>query len=560
MDTSAAHIDRTNQFVELYQQVSLSYGALKLAYEQQGQKLKESKLTIIHYKHQAHYWETQFTQIKSREETLKEELEELKAKLRKREQQLFGNRSEKKSAHSDQQKENKTEKKKRGQQPNNARPNRRDYSDLPEFEEVVELNDQENHCPCCQLPYQELAGTENSEVLEIINVQAYRRVIRRKRYKRACRCTNNPAPQIITMPPMERVFPKSMLGVSIWAHVLIQKYEYQNPLNRILSNLSLCNLALSPGTVTGGLKHLLPLLTPVYDGIALHNLAAQHWHADETGWKVFEKIEGKESTRWYLWVFQNKESVVFKICPSRSSRVLVEYFGADHAGGILNVDRYSAYKVIAKSGLFLLAFCWAHVRRDFLNHSKAYPKQEAWGLAWVNRIGHLYHLNNQRMEYKPNSKLFNAQDGKLRKAVKEMADKIKSELQSELLLPSAKKLLKSLSKHWQGLTVFLEYPEVPMDNNVAERGLRSSVLGRKNYYGSGAIWSAELATVMFTILKTIKLWGLNPHTWLLAYLQECAMRGGSPPDRVDPFLPWNMKEPLRQLFAKSPKHEQVSTD
>ena len=170
-----AHIDRTNQFVELYQQVSLSYEALKSAYEQQGKELKESKLATINYKHQAHYWEAQFKQIKSREEILQEELEELKAKLRKREQQLFGNRSEKKIRHS---------KKKRGQQPNNASPNRRDYSDLPEFEEVVELNDQENHCSCCQLPYQELAGTEDSEVLEIINVQAYRRVVRRKRYKR----------------------------------------------------------------------------------------------------------------------------------------------------------------------------------------------------------------------------------------------------------------------------------------------------------------------------------------------------------------------------------------
>ena len=558
MDTSAVHIDRTNQFVELYQQVSLSYGSLKLAYEQQGQELKESKLAIITYKHQAHYWEAQFKQIKSREEILKEELEELKAKLRKREQQLFGNHSEKKSVQPDQPKENKTPKKKRGQQPNNVSPSRRDYSDLPEFEEVVELNDQENHCPCCQLPYQELAGTEDSEVLEIINVQAYRRVICRKRYKRACRCANNPAPQIITVPPMERVFPKSRLGVSIWAHVLIQKYEYQNPLNRILSNLSLCNLPLSPGTVTGGLNQLLPLLTPVYDAIALHNLAAQHWHADETGWKVFEKIEGKESSRWYLWVFQNDESVVFKIRPSRSSRVLTEYFGEDHAGGILNVDRYSAYKVIAKSGLFLLAFCWAHVRRDFLEYSKAYPKQEAWGLTWADRISGLYHLNNQRIRYKPNSKAFNEQEGKLRKAIKDMAEQLKSEMESEML-PSARKLLKSLSRHWEGLTVFLDYPEVPMDNNVAERGLRSSVLDRKNYYGSGAIWSAELAAVMFTILKTIKLWGLNPHTWLLAYLQECAMRGGSAPDRVDPFLPWNMKDALRQLFAKPPKHEQEST-
>ncbi len=72
-------------------------------------------------------------------------------------------------------------------------------------------------------------------MLEIIDVQAYRRRICRKRYKRHCRCENNPQPQIITLPPMERPFPKSKLGITIWSHILIQKYEHQNPLNRILS-------------------------------------------------------------------------------------------------------------------------------------------------------------------------------------------------------------------------------------------------------------------------------------------------------------------------------------
>lgn len=556
MESSAAHIARQNQLVELDQQLSSFYVLLKSAYESQSRALKDLKIETIHFKHQAHYWEAQFKQLKSREEELKEELEVLKAKLRKREQQLFGNCSEKHTAQKDdQKKEQETGKKKRGQQPNNASPNRRDYSELPEFEEVVELNGSEKQCPCCQLPYQELAGTEDSEVLEIINVSGYRRMIRRKRYKRACRCAKNPMPQIITVPPRERVFPKSKLGVSIWAHVLIQKYEYQNPLNRILSNLSLCNLSLSTGTVTGGLEQLLRLLTPVYDGIATHNLSAQHWHADETGWKVFEKIEGKESSRWYVWIFQNTESAVFKISPSRSSRVLKDYFGEDHAGGILNVDRYSAYKVIAKSGLFLLAFCWAHVRRDFLEYSKGYPKEEAWGLAWVEKIGGLYHLNNQRIQHKTGSKSFQEYDAKLKESINDMEQHLKSEMERPTLLPSAGKLLKSLSNHWGGLTIFVDYPEVPMDNNVAERGLRSSVLGRKNYYGSGAIWSAELAAVMFTILKTIKLWGLNPHTWLLAYLQECAMRGGQPPDRVDPFLPWYMKDSLRRLFQKPPQYE-----
>jgi transposase len=559
MDTAIAHIDLQNQLVDLYRQISVSYKSLKLTYEQQGQALKESKLSVIAYKHQAHYWEAQFKQIKTREEELKAELEELQAKLRKREQQLFGKHSEKQSTSLDQKKVDQEAKKKRGQQPENASPNRRDYSDLPEVEEVVELNDQENYCPCCGLKYQELAGTEDSEVLELINVQAYRRRICRKRYKRACRCKNNPAPQIITMPPMERPFSRSKLGITIWAHLLIQKYAYQNPLNRILSNLELSGLSLSMGTVTGGLEYLLRLFIPVYDGIALHNCAAQHWHADETGWKVFEKIDGKESTRWFLWIFQNSESVVYKISPSRSSQVVKDYFGEDHGGGILNVDRYGAYKAIAKAGLFILAFCWAHVRRDFLDYSKAYPHQESWGLEWVERIGRLYHINNQRIEHKPSSKQFQLMDTELRKAIKEMADEMIVELKDSQILPSAKKLLKSLSNHWKGLTVFVDHPDIPMDNNVAERGLRTSVLGRKNYYGSGSVWSAELAAVMFTILRTMKLWEINPHTWLLAYLQECAMRGGNPPDNIDPFLPWNMSKSLRELMAQPPKHEPFCT-
>ena len=45
--------------------------------------------------------------------------------------------------------------------------------------------------------------------------------------------------------------------------------------------------------------------------------------------------------------------------------------------------------------------------------------------------------------------------------------------------------------HWQGLTLFVEDPDLPMDNNQAERALRGPVVGRKNYYGSGAQWSGE---------------------------------------------------------------------
>jgi transposase len=107
-----------------------------------------------------------------------------------------------------------------------------------------------------------------------------------------------------------------------------------------------------------------------------------------------------------------------------------------------------------------------------------------------------------------------------------MQERCKAQLQ-ESHLPLAKhKVLSSLHHPWHGLTVFVERPEVEMDNNAAERILRNPVVGRKNYDGSGSVWSAHLAALMLSVLQTILLWGLNPHHWLSAFLQACADHGG----------------------------------
>jgi transposase len=117
-------------------------------------------------------------------------------------------------------------------------------------------------------------------------------------------------------------------------------------------------------------------------------------------------------------------------------------------------------------------------------------------------------------------------------------------------------VLISLQNHWQGLTVFVTHPEVPMDNNNAERAIRNPVTGRKNYYGSGSIWSAELAAMMFSQLQTIELWQLNPRHWLQEYLTACAQQGGTAPADLSLFLPWRMSEDRRQQLAKPPPRSQ----
>ena len=92
-----------------------------------------------------------------------------------------------------------------------------------------------------------------------------------------------------------------------------------------------------------------------------------------------------------------------------------------------------------------------------------------------------------------------------------------------------------------------------MDNNAVERTLRGPVVGRKNYSGSGALWSGWLAAMLFSLLHTVEHWDLNPRRWLTAYLEACAAAGGQAPAEAGQFLPWQMR-----AFAPASRHSSVA--
>src|SRR5580765_2804681 len=196
MEFLTNHLDRHQQVTVLKDELAIRYAKLQMQYEALHKEM-------LDYKTRANYWEAQFNKFKSREDELKAEIEELKAKLRKREQQLFGKKSEQGASSQDQtiNLQKVTNKKKKGQQPGSKGHGKRNYDHLPAVFETVSLFENDALCSCCGLPYEELAGTEDSEVLEVINVKPYRRLIRRKQYKRQCVCEKNPDPQIITPPP-----------------------------------------------------------------------------------------------------------------------------------------------------------------------------------------------------------------------------------------------------------------------------------------------------------------------------------------------------------------------
>ena len=353
------------------------------------------------------------------------------------------------------------------------------------------------------------------------------------------RSPTTPCGAVPAAPP--KLIPKGRYGISVWVHVLLAKFASHRALGNTIEALSHYDLDLSQGTITDGLRRLTPLLEPIYEAILARNGESFYRQADETRWSVFVEQEGKTGYRWWLWAFLGEDTTAIRIEPTRSHDVPQGHY-ADEAKGILMVDRYSAYKAMAqvKSGVVILVFCWAHVRRDFIAVGKGWPELTDWAITWLRRIRDLYHLNRQRLSHESETSEFASCDTASREAIDAMHQQATEEFAQPKLREPCRKALASLLDHWPGLTLFVDDPKIPMDNNASERTVRGPAMSRKNYYGSGSLWSVCLTAAMFSIVATLKQWGLNPRRWLSWYLKSCAATGGRVPEDVGQFLPWNL--------------------
>jgi transposase len=537
---------------DLLDQLWQAFCLLSLLFQLALEAIEFLRRQVVELRCQAHYWRAQHERAVQREADSKVEVQRLKAEIRELERRLYGRKSETSSAtkpDASSRPPSNAKPRSRGQQRGSKGHGRRDHNHLTTKHENCDLPHDRKCCSCCGEPFEEIPGTADGDILEI-EVRAHRRRYHRQRYRRRCTCLNQPA--LITAPPPDKLFPKCIIGISLWVLILQRKFQFFLPLYRLLAELRGYDLHLPAGTITGGLKKLEPLFQPLYQLLVEHNRDEGHWHCDETRWLVFVKQSDKPGFAWNLWVFAAKESIVFVLDPTRAHDVPEGHFGKD-GKGIVNVDRYSAYKAMAqvKTGQIILAFCWAHVRRDFLAVLTSWSELTDWAWSWVEEIGELYQRNDQRLALKDQEKPTKYAEAD--RLVREHVEHLRQRRAQELLLPdlrqAQRKVLTSLQNHWSGLTVFVDHPEVPMDNNTAERCHRGPVVGRKNFYGSGSLWSGRLAAMLFSLFQTIQVWNLDIGRWLTDYLSACAKAKGKPPPDPQQYLPWNMSPEQRKQFS-----------
>jgi len=483
----------------------------------------------------------EMTALKAKCAALEVELEQTKAQLRGLRRQAFGTRSEQsrtvKPPLSGLKPEGAPAPRPRGQQTGWQGHGRTRQTNLPAREQIIDVDP--CCCPQCGLGFVEMAGTQDSEVLEI-EVKAYRRVIRRKRLRASCQC--RVLPGIVTAPAPPQLFDRGKLGLSVMTEALLSKYRHGIPTHRLIEQWQDIGLPVAQGTLTGNLQQLLPLFTPLIQAGLKRLRASDAWHADETRWEVFGAQGDRSGYRHYLWVFQSADVAHFVMDPSRSASVPKAVLQGV-TSGVLSADRYAAYQCYARSTPGVeLALCWAHQRRDFLQVANQCPEHALWALRWIDRIAELYALHHKRRQLATTEDVdeYKLIDELLNDHVTGMQMQCHLELQQPALPRQAHAVLRSMTRHWRGLLTFVEHPEIELDNNRSERSLRPAVVGRKNYYGSGSQASGQLVATMLSLFTTLDLWRINPRQWLTEYLHACALAGGQPPIDCTPFIPWQM--------------------
>ena len=371
---------------------------------------------------------------------------------------------------------------------------------------------------------------------------------------RSCDCASS-LPEV-TAPPVSRLFDNTPYGISVWVCILFERFVCCRPLHRVSAWLADMGLAISPGTLADSVKRFVPLFEPVAKAILAHQNKAALRHADETTWRVQAYREKGRSSRAWLWTSVSGDAVYFHIDPSRSAEVAKTLFGGAIGIVVLVCDRLSTYKSLAREldGKVILPWCWVHQRRSFIDCAAGHVRLTRWCQGWIERVAEIYRLNKARLEhYDPGlahpAPEFDAAQGELEAVVERLFADAEAELAGLSDKALRAKPLRSLLNHREGLCVFIDKPQVPMDNNRAELALRGAVIGRHLSFGSDSEKGAKFTAMMYSVAGTLALNGIDVRRWLEEWLKVCAKNGGKPPDDLSAWLPWSMREARRRALA-----------
>jgi transposase len=353
--------------------------------------------------------------------------------------------------------------------------------------------------------------------------------------------------QVLSCPPAPvGVIEGSRADVSFIAGMIVDKFAYHLPLYRLHLRLRDAGFKVSRHWLTRLMQQAVALLEPIHQAQLESIRTSRVTAMDETPIKAGPSGTGKMKAAYFWPVYGERDEICFLYYPSRSAQHVQEALGLDPPdGAVLLTDGYAAYRQYAKKTGLTHAQCWAHTRRKVYEASDIDPDRAAEAL---DMIGALYAIEATIGEQQLRAQAKRAvRQAQAKPVVEKFFGWIDKQFQAQGLLPS-NPLLGALAyarDRREGLMVYLDDPEVPIDTNHLERALRVIPMGRKNWLFCWTELGAKQVGIVQSLLVTCRLHDIDPYDYFVDVLQRV---GAHPAAQVEQLTPRRWKE----LFANKP--------
>ena len=404
----------------------------------------------------------------------------------------------------------------------------------PELDrEIIEIepDEAEKVCSDCHSPKQRIS----EEVTEKLDyVPACFTVKRYVRPKYACKqCESNIS--IAPLPPM--AIDKGIPAEGLLAHIITSKYADHLPLNRLEGMARRAGVEMSVSTMCDWVGHCADLLRPIVKYMHQQILLSPRINTDDTPVPIKSKKRKGSTYNGYLWVYiDDSNNAVFDFTPSRSREGPLTFMaGYD---GFVQADAYSGYDEFFRTSEATEVGCHAHTRRKFDYAMDSDPVRASQMLAlWKSVYAIEKHAKEQRYS---SEQLLHARQTE----AKPILDQIHTNLMAwkDRVLPKSPtgKAITYALNQWQALLRYVDDPILEIDNNLSERTLRMVAIGRKNWMFAGSEAGAERAAIIYSLVASCKLNGLDPFAYFRDVLEKVTT---TPASKINELLPSNWKKP-----------------
>jgi hypothetical protein len=323
-----------------------------------------------------------------------------------------------------------------------------------------------------------------------------------------------------------------MAGEGLLAQIIIDKYIDHLPLYRQMQRFERAGVKLAYSTLTDWVSGASQLITPLFEALKTEVLQSNYLHADETPIKVMDKDKKGETHRGYYWVYQNSidKIVLFDYQEGRGREGPVDIL--KDFKGYLQTDGYVGYEIFAKRQDITLIHCMAHARRMF---NEALDNDEARASHAMEEIQKLYIIERICKEQQLNfAEVKEVRGIKAVPILKNMGLWLQQQYVQVLPQSAIGKAIAYSLQRWERLSAYVNDGKLNIDNNPVENSIRPIALGRKNYLFAGSHEAAKRSGMLYSLLGTCKMHGIEPYAWLKDVLRRIA---DHPVNKVNELLP-----------------------